>query len=113
MIRIERHPLVRRDLVEIVQHVFSVSGDRRAAARRLDEIEALLGEILRTPQSGVYLSDELSGWRERHCGRGSMIAIVFRLSGDGARLQVPVVAFGGQDWLGRSADRERYFDRAP
>lgn len=109
MIQLERHPLVRRDLREIVRHVAEMSGDKRAAARRLDEVEALLAEILASPTSGPYLDDELAGWRVRHGGRGRMITIVFRLSDDGARLQVPVVAFGGQDWMSRSIDRRGYF----
>jgi len=87
----------------------SISGDKPAAARRLDEVEALLADILAMPTSGPYLDDEFAGWRMRHGGLGRMITIVFRLSDDGHRLQVPVVAFGGQDWMSRSLERKGYF----
>ncbi len=109
MIQLERHPLVRRDLREIARHVAEISGDKRAAARRLDEVEALLADILAMPTSGPYLDDEFAGWRMRHGGHGRMITIVFRLSDDDHRLQVPVVAFGGQDWMSRSLERKGYF----
>lgn len=103
MIRIERHPLVRHDLREIARHVADTSGDKKAASLRLDE-------ILNSPNSGPYLGSQLPGWRARHGGRGRMITIVFRLSDDGTRLQVAVVAFGGRDWLSLGTDCQDYFD---
>ncbi|MGI3213150.1 type II toxin-antitoxin system RelE/ParE family toxin [Roseovarius tibetensis] len=109
MIRVERHPLVRRDLRELVRHVAETSGDKRAAARRLDEVEALLASILEDPRSGPYLADRLSGWRVRHEGKGRMLTIVFRLTDQEDCVQVAVVAFGGQDWMGRVASRKDYF----
>ncbi len=38
MIRIEQHPLVRQDLRELARHVADISGDPRAAMRRLDQV---------------------------------------------------------------------------
>ena len=109
MIRVERHPLVRRDLRELARHVAETSGDRRAAARRLDEVEALLASIINNPRSGPYLADHLSGWRVRNGGKRWMLTIVFRLTDRSDCVQVAVVAFGGQDWMGRAASRKDYF----
>lgn len=108
MISIERHPLVRRDLREMVRHIVEVSGDVRAASMRLDEVEALLERIVEEPALGARLDRELSGWRVRHGGRGRMITIVFRLAQSG-RLQVPLVAFGGRDWITRASERRSFF----
>ena len=57
MIRIERHPLVRLDLRELARHVADMSGDPGAAARRLDQVDALLRDILANPNSGAFLSE--------------------------------------------------------
>ena len=75
MIRIERHPLVRRDLRELARHVANVSGDLGAAERRLDQVDALLTDILANPNSGAFLSTELPGWRVRHGGADQRITI--------------------------------------
>ena len=41
--RLIRHPLVERDLLELVDHIVEATqGDVAAASRRLDEIDALL-----------------------------------------------------------------------
>jgi len=61
MIRIEQHPLVRRDLRELVRHVADISGDPRAAARRLDQVEALLRDIMKAPNSGTLPGREPAG----------------------------------------------------
>lgn len=109
MIRIERHPLVRRDLRELARHVAEVSGDLRAAERRLDQVDALLADILANPNSGVSLSAELTGWRVRHGGVGRRITIVFRLTEAGDCLQIALVAFGGQNWMDTAPDRSEAF----
>lgn len=112
MIRIERHPLVRRDLRELARHVAEVSGDLRAAARRLDQVDAFLTDILENPNLGSILSAELSGWRVRHGGAGRRITIVFRFTEDGGCLQIALVAFGGQDWMGAAPERSVAFKKA-
>lgn len=109
MIHVERHPLVRRDLRELARHVAETSGDKRAAARRLDEVEALLASIIEDPRSGPYLADHLSGWRVRHGGKGRMLTIVFRMEDRSDCIQVALVAFGGQDWMARAASRKGHF----
>ena len=109
MIRIERHPLVRRDLRELARHVAEVSGDTRAAERRLDQVDDLLADILKNPNSGTLLSDALPGWRVRHGGVGRRITIVFRLSEASACLQIALVAFGGQNWMGTTSERSSTF----
>lgn len=50
--RIVRHPLVARDLDALVDHIVEVTeGDFAAASRRLDEIDALVSDIVRNPMS--------------------------------------------------------------
>ena len=109
MIKIERHPLVRRDLRELARHVAEVSGDPRAAERRLDQVDEMLTDILRTPNSGAILGGDLSGWRVRHGGAGRKITIVFRLEEAGDSLQIALVAFGGQNWMDAASDLSEGF----
>lgn len=112
MIRIERHPLVRRDLRELARHVADVSGDPGAAERRLDQVDALLRDILANPNSGVPLSAELPGWRVRHGGADRRITIVFRLTEAEDCIQIALVAFGGQNWMNTAPDRSAVFAEA-
>ena len=109
MIRIERHPLVRYDLRELARHVADVSGDPHAAERRLDQVDDLLADILKNPNSGALLSDTLPGWRVRHGGVGRRITIVFRLSEANDCLQFALVAFGGQNWMDTVPERSLSF----
>ncbi|MGS4946420.1 type II toxin-antitoxin system RelE/ParE family toxin [Meridianimarinicoccus sp. RP-17] len=109
MIRIERHPLVRRDLRELARHVADVSGDPGAAERRLDQVDALVADILANPTLGTGLSANLPGWRVRHGGVDRRITIVFRLTGAGDCLQIALVAFGGQNWVDMAPDRSDTF----
>ena len=110
MIRIEQHPLVRQDLRELARHIADISGDPRAAARRLDQVEALLRDIMKAPNSGTLLDESLPGWRVRHGGEGRRITIVFRLVEAGDCLQIALVAFGGQDWMGAVSGRSSGFE---
>jgi plasmid stabilization system protein ParE len=112
MIRIERHPLVRRDLRELARHVADVSGDLRAAERRLDQVDELVADILANPNSGALFGPALPGWRVRHGGAGRRITIVFRLTETGDCLQIALVAFGGQDWLDSAPNRSDAFKDA-
>lgn len=109
MIRIARHPLVRRDLRELARHVADVSGDPAAAGRRLDQVDARLTDILANPGLGSFLSAELPGWRVRHRGADREIPVVFRLAEAGDCLQIALVAFGGQDWVDTAPDRSAAF----
>lgn len=109
MIRIEQHPLVRRDLRELARHVADVSGDPRAAERRLDQVDDLLADTLRNPNSGAPLSSAPPGWRVRHGGAGRRITIVFRLTEAGDCLQIALVAFGGQNWMDAAPKRSDIF----
>lgn len=98
--RVVRHPLVARDLDALVDHIVEVTeGDFAAASRRLDEIDALVSDIVRNPMSGTRLSSPLDGWLVRHGGRGRRITIVFRPDARADCLFIALVAFGGQDWM--------------
>ena len=101
--RLRRHPLVAQDLRAMVGHVYTSSGDTAAALRRLDQVEVLLADILAQPALGTRLDGPLAGWQVRHGGAGRALTVVYRVEGDW--VSVVLVAFGGQDWLTRSAGR--------
>jgi plasmid stabilization system protein ParE len=105
--RLVRHPLVKRDLFELVDHIVETTkGDFAAASRRLDEVEALLTDIAANPGSGVRLAAPMDGWLVRHGGRGYRITIVFRADSQQGVLYVALIVFGGQDWLTAGATRK-------
>lgn len=105
--RLIRHPWVRRDLVALVDHIVEVTGgDQAAAARRLDEVDALLADILANPGWGMRLAAPLEDWLVRHGGRGHRLTIVFRADPERDVLHVALVAFGGQDWMAEGVIRK-------
>ena len=105
--RLIRHPLVKRDLLELVDHIVEATqGDVAAASRRLDEIDALLAEIAANPGSGMRLAAPLDGWLARHGGRGHRVTIVFKADPQQNALYVALVAFGGKDWMSGSVGRK-------
>ena len=107
-----RHPLVRRDVMEIADHVLATTrGDLAAAERRLDEIDDLLRAIADNPASGVRLDGPLAGWLARHGGRGQMITVVFRSDLEARALYIAMIAFGGRNWLEDAVDRRNFSDR--
>lgn len=102
-----KHPLVERDLAGIVEHIVEVTqGDFDAAARRLDEIDALIRDIAANPTSGMRLTGPLDGWLVRRGGRGHRLTIVFRADLERDVLQIALVAFGGQDWVSLGTERK-------
>jgi hypothetical protein len=106
-----RHPLVRRDVMGIFQHVLETTrGDLAAAERRLDEIDDLLRAIADNPASGVRLDGPLSGWLVRHGGRGQKITVVFRCDLERRLIHIALIAFGGRNWLGEAVERRAFPD---
>lgn len=106
MMRQVHHPLVRRDVMGIFEHVLDTTGgDLSAAERRLDEIDDLLRAIADNPASGVRLDGNLAGWRARHGGRGRMITVVFQQDADAGILHIALIAFGGRNWLDAATGR--------
>ncbi|MCA0421879.1 MAG: type II toxin-antitoxin system RelE/ParE family toxin [Proteobacteria bacterium] len=94
-------------MVGIVEHIIDVTqGDFDAAARRLDEIDALIRDIAANPTSGMRLTGPLDGWLVRHGGRGHRLTIVFRADLEREVLQIALVAFGGQDWVSLGTERQ-------
>ena len=87
----------------MAEHVYTVSGDVDAARRRLDQVEALLADILAQPALGARLGGPMAGWQVRHGGAGRALTVVYRIDGDW--VLVVLVAFGGQDWLTRGSGR--------
>lgn len=111
--RVIRHPLVQHNLTALVDHIVETTqGDFAAAARRLDEIDALLADITANPLSGMRLSTPLDGWLVRHGGRGHRITIVFKADMDRDALYVALVAFGGQDWISEGNARRSFEDQS-
>ncbi len=109
--RLIRHPLVNRDVIELVDHIVEATGgDTAAALRRLDEIDDLILNILSNPLSGMRLSDPLQGWLVRHGGQGHHITIVFRAYPERDALYIALVAFGRQDWMTKTAMRKLIAD---
>ena len=104
-----RHPLVRRDVMGIVDHILGATqGNLAAAGRRLDEIDDVLRAIADSPASGVRLDGPLAGWLARHGGRGQMITVVFRSDVEAGLRYVALIAFGGRNWLDKATDRRRF-----
>lgn len=111
--RLIRHPLIRRDLVAMVDHaVETTQGDFAAATRRLDEVDSLLTDIAANPLSGMRLLPPLDGWLVRHGGRGHRITIVFRVYPEREELHVALVAFGGRDWFTEGTSRKGFGEQA-
>ena len=101
--------MAKHDLLALLDHIIeTIQGDFAAAARRLDEIDALLEEIAANPASGMQLSPTLDGWLVRHGGRGHRITIVFKASLDLEALYIALVAFGGQDWIAEGETRKTF-----
>lgn len=112
MMRQIRHPLVRRDVMGIFDHVLETTqGNLAAAERRLDEIDDLLLAIAENPASGVRLDRHLAGWLARHGGRGQMITVVFRSDIEERLIYIAMIAFGGRNWLEDAIDRRNFQDR--
>jgi plasmid stabilization system protein ParE len=109
MMRQVRHPLVRRDVMAIFNHILKTTqGNLAAAERRLDEIDGLLQAIADNPASGVRLDRHLTGWLVRHGGRGQMITVVFRSDPEARLIPIAMIAVGGRNWLEDAVDRRRF-----
>ena len=102
-----RHPLVEKDLRNLVDHVLRVTGDDFAAAgRHLEEVDSLLADVAENPLSGIRLSERLGGWLIRHGGRGSRLTIVFRPELQDDLIRIALIPFGAQNWLADGVERK-------
>lgn len=109
--RVVRHPLVARDLAALADHIADATdGDFAAASRRLDEIDALVSNIITNPMSGARLASPFDGWLVRHGGSGHRITIVFRPDQARDCLFIALVAFGGQDWTSTAEARKAAYE---
>ena len=107
--RILAHPLLRRDIEGLAQHVYAVSGSADAARRRIREVHELIGQVLEDPTLGTLLGDGLPEWRVRHGGARRRITVVFRHDAATAQTYIALVAFGGENWTARTNTRTGYF----
>ncbi len=102
-----RHPLVERDIIGIVDHIFEITdGDIAAARSRLDEIDTLIDSIADNPTSGNRLDGALDGWLVRHGGRGYRLTVVFKFHIEKDALLIAMVAFGGRNWMKVAGTRD-------
>lgn len=109
--RLIRHPLVGRDLRALAEHIYATTqGDLHAAMRGLDEVDALVADIIADPRSEMGLDGLLDGWLVRHGSRGHRITIVFKADLESSRLYIALVAFGSQDWITQRPDRNAFED---
>ena len=102
--RIRRHTLVAQDLRAMVEHVYTVSGNADATLQRLDQVDALLAEILAQSALGARLDEALSDWQVPHGRAGRTLTVIYQVEVDW--VLVVLVAFGGQDWISRGAWRQ-------
>lgn len=103
------HPLLRRDIEGLAEHVYTVSGSADAARRRIHEVHHLIEQVIENPSLGTLLGKDLPEWRARHGGTGRRITVVFRHDAEANQIQVALVAFGGEDWVNRSPGRTAHF----
>ncbi|WP_371832241.1 type II toxin-antitoxin system RelE/ParE family toxin [Paracoccus benzoatiresistens] len=103
------HPLLRRDIEGLAEHVHAVSGSADAARRRLREVHDLIEQVIENPSLGTSVGEALPGWRVRHGGRGRRITLVFRHDAEADEIHLALVSFGGEDWANRSPGRTTHF----
>lgn len=110
--RFVRHPFFERDLIGIVDHIVDVTdGDITAAAKRLDEIDAMIAAIADNPTSGVRLKASLDGWLGLHGGSGYRLTIVFKPVVAESVTYLALVAFGGRDWVKLASVRKWFTEQ--
>lgn len=107
--RFLKHPLFDTDAAAIFDHVLTVTqGNFDAADRRIDEIAALIDQIVETPQSGIRLDGDLDGFLAKHGGQRRRLTIVFKPEPTENHVYGVLVAFGGADWLSTARHRTRF-----
>ncbi|MEM6275324.1 MAG: type II toxin-antitoxin system RelE/ParE family toxin [Pseudomonadota bacterium] len=107
--RLVRHPFFERDLIGIVDHIVDVTDSNTAAAAKgLDEIDAMISTIAKNPISGVRLKGSLDGWLVRHGGSGRRLTIVFKPDVAAGVIDLALVAFGGRDWVKLASVRKQF-----
>jgi plasmid stabilization system protein ParE len=105
--RLALHPLLLGDVARIGRHVAEASGDPAAGRRRVAEADALLAAIAEGPHLGALLDGALAGYRRRQGGRDGRLTAIYALDEGTRTARVLIMAFGGADWRGRAARRER------
>ena len=93
------------DVVRLHRHNVDASGDPDAGLRRVSEIDALIASIADDPFLGAPLNGPLEGFRRRHGGTDRRLTIICAVDDEQALVRVHLVAFGGQNWSARAADR--------
>ncbi len=102
--RIRFHPLVARDLDAIAKWILDYAGPD-VAARKLAEIEAVIGTLKHMPHKGSLRNEIAPGLRAIPAGRKAVVAFV--VDDDASEVLIYAVTYGGADWAMRSMSRRR------
>ena len=97
--RILFHPAVSSDLDEISQWLIDYAGPA-SAARRLAEIEAVVGSLARLPHKGTIRDKIAPGLRAVPAGRKAVIA--FTVDDAAREVLIHAITYAGADWIARS-----------
>ncbi|MFC3061051.1 type II toxin-antitoxin system RelE/ParE family toxin [Paenirhodobacter populi] len=100
--RIRFHPSVADDLDWIAEWIFDYAGATSVAAK-LDEIEATIRSLARTPNKGSRRDEISSGLRAIPAGRKG--TVVFAVDDDLREVLIYAVSYGGADWVRRGKAR--------
>lgn len=100
--RIRFHPAVADDLDAIARWLIDHAGPR-AAARRLDEIEAAIAALGDLPHKGGLRHEIAPGLRAVPVGRKTVVA--FTVDDDAREVRIHAVTHAGGDWIARSRAR--------
>ena len=96
------HPLVSEDLDWIAEWISDYAGTSSAASK-LDEIEATIRSLARTPHKGTMRDEIAPGLRAIPAGRKGIV--VFAVDDDLREVLIYAVSYGGADWVRRSRAR--------
>ena len=101
--RIRFHPLVERDLRDIVEWVLDYAGSE-AADRTLTEIERTITGLAHTPHMGSIRDETAPGLRAIPAGRKAVVA--FTVDDKAFEVLIHAVTYAGADWVARMPQRQ-------
>lgn len=102
--RLRFHPAVAEDIDGIARWLVDYAGPR-AAARRLDEIDAAIASLSELPHKGSRRDEIAPGLRAIPAGRKTVVA--FTVDDDAREVHIHAVTHAGADRMARSKARER------
>lgn len=100
---IDRHPLVQRDLFEIVQYIGPFGG-WDVAERKVDEIEGLFAKLADFPHIGTIRNEIVPGLRALPAAEKATICFI--VNDETRTMKIVCVTYAGQDWQQVAKSRE-------